>query len=109
MLLNSLGIFLISEDTPGHIVTKRKFARVVSTTDGGSPIVADKTDSALFTQCLYYLEVLSKVYRRVIRFYFSNPHQSTRRLLVAQGRIVSGRSIIGTESTDMRVNVVIDF
>lgn len=108
MLLNSLEIILISEDTPGHIVTKRKFAGVVSTTDGSSP-ESGKTDSALFTQWLYYLEVLSMVYRRVIRFYFSNPHQSTRRLLVAQGHIVSGRSIIGTESTDMRANVVIDF
>lgn len=81
----------------------------VSTWNGGSPVAADKTDSTLLSQCFSYFEVLSMVYRKIIFFHFPNPHWSTRRMLLAQGHLVSDRSMTWRENTDRRANVVIDF
>lgn len=75
---------------------------------GGSPMAADKTNLALLSQCFSCFEVLSVVYRKIIHFHFPNPQWSTRWMLLSQGHIMSGRSVTGTENTEMRANVIID-
>lgn len=106
MLQSSLGTSLSLKI---HLATKplkESSPEGVSTWNGGSPVAADKTDSTLLSQCFSYFEVLSMVYRKIIFFHFPNPHWSTRRMLLAQGHLVSDRSMTRTENTERRANVI---
>ena len=65
MLQISLRIFLISEDTPGHKATEIKFPGGSQDMGWRPTVAADKTDSALLSQCFSSFEVLSVVTQKL--------------------------------------------